>query len=208
MCVASVPILLAASLVTGVAGTAMSYAASQQQAKAQESAANYNAQVAANNQIIAQQNAKQALQAGEAQEQQQRMKTAALIGSQRAAQAANGIQIDSGSALDVQSSAAELGELDALTIRSNASKTAYNYEAQAANYGSQAALDKAQAGWASQAGDIAGYSTLLTGASSLSSKWLLANQGGVLGSSTTLGSNAFQTPGWYSGKGYTDGYGF
>jgi|GEM_PF-526026 len=217
MCVvaaAAVPYLFAASMATTAASTYMAYQGSQQQAKAQEASANYQAQVAHNNQIIATQNADQAIQAGEAQEQAQRLKTAQVMSSQRVAMAANGLSLDSGSAADVQAGTAEMGELDALTIRSNASKTAYNYLAQAGNYGAQANLYEAQAGWASSAGELNGYSALIGGAASLSSKWMTYNA--MSGSTPTTSSGGsggtfsqgYQTPSWYDGKGYSGGYGF
>jgi len=54
-----------------------------------------------------------------------------LIGSQRAAIAANNIDVGFGSALDVQADAAYQGELDALTIRNNAAREAWGYAVQA-----------------------------------------------------------------------------
>lgn len=50
------------------------------------------------------------------------------IGAQRAAYAAQGIEVDSGSALDVQADTAYQGEVDALTIRSNAAREAWGFK--------------------------------------------------------------------------------
>ena len=151
----------------------------QQSASAKSAAERYQAQVAANNATIANQNATTALQAGQAAEAAQRMKTAGLIGSQRAGLAANGVQLNSGSALDVQSDAASLGELDALTIRSNAARTAAGYEAQAGNSTAQSQLDQAQAGWADTTGTLNSAVAGLSSASSVSDKWMKAYQGGT-----------------------------
>lgn len=176
--------MAAVAIATSVASTAVSYMGQQQQAAAQSAAANYQAQVASNNAVIARQNADAALQAGQAAEQQQRTKSAALLGSIRAAQAANGIRIDSGSALDVQADAATLGELDALTIRNNAARQAWAYQAQGDTFAAQSQLDTAQAGWAQSAGQTQGMGTLLGGAASVSGQWANYNRLGAFNSTT------------------------
>ncbi len=157
--------IAAASLAASAVGTGVAMYGQSQQAAAQSQAANYQSAVARNNAIIANQNAQAALDAGQAQEQQQRLKTAGLIGAERATMAANGVELDSGSALNVQSSAASLGELDALTVRSNAARQAYGYQTQATNFGAQAQLDNSQASWASATGQIGMASSFLGGAS-------------------------------------------
>ena len=125
--------------------TAAGVAGSIQQGQSQAAMAKYESQVASNNAKIAQQNAAQAGQAGENQAGQSEMKTRAQVGAIKASQAANGLDINSGSSLDVQSSAAEMGEQNAITIRSNAARTAYGYEQQAQNFQTQSELDKMQA---------------------------------------------------------------
>jgi hypothetical protein len=59
---------------------------------------------------------------------QSRIQTQQLIGSQRSAMAASGGVIDQGSNALLQQDAAQLGELDALTISNNAAREAYGYE--------------------------------------------------------------------------------
>jgi len=60
-----------------------------------------------------------------------------LIGAQRTALAAQGIEIDSGSALDVQMDTAQLAAQDALTIKNNAYREAWGYKVQALDYGAK-----------------------------------------------------------------------
>lgn len=60
-----------------------------------------------------------------------RLQVTRMISSQRAALAAQGVDVEAGSALDVQIDTAALGELDALTIRNNAMREAFGYRAQA-----------------------------------------------------------------------------
>jgi hypothetical protein len=169
-----------AGVAASVAGTAASVAAAQQQAEAQAGSLRYQAQVAKNNQSIAEGLATRATQAGESQVSQKRAQTAAVIGGQLAGQAAGGLDVNKGSAVDVRSSAAELGELDALTIRSNAENTAFGYKTQGLNFGAQAAVNEATAQNALTAGNLNAFTSLAGGASSISDKWLKYQHAGLL----------------------------
>ena len=169
MCVALPAALGIASMVASVAGAGMS-------AYSQYQSAQYNAAVARNNQTIMNRNASIALQQGTVNEENQRLKTGNMIGAIQSQQAASGVQTGSGSALDVRSSAAETGELDALTIRYNANLQNWNMKNAANEYGAQASLDEAQGEWG-----VAG--SILGGASSVSDKWLKYNQMGALSDS-------------------------
>jgi len=118
---------------------------------AQAQQANYMAQVARNNQTIAERNAALALQQGETQAMQRQQKTAQMIGSQRAALASQGADINSGSPLDVQTDTARAGAYDVANDRYNASLNAYKFHLDAANqeaaandYASQAAYARAR----------------------------------------------------------------
>lgn len=72
-------------------------------------------------------------QRGAIEADQHRLKTRDLIGSQRTGFAANGIDVNSGSAATLQDDAAQYGELDALTIANNAAREAYGYRVGAYN---------------------------------------------------------------------------
>jgi hypothetical protein len=122
--------------------------------------ADYQAQVARNNALIAEQNATRAVQSGDVQATNQGLRSRAQLGTIKASQAGNNIDVNSGSAVDVQSSARQLGMLDALTIRNNAANQAYGYKVQAVSDKAQAQLDQMQ-------GQTALESSLLGGASSL-----------------------------------------
>lgn len=118
-------------------------------------AADYNAKVA-------EAQAADALARGRDEESRFRSELKGLIGSQRAGFAAQNIDVSTGSAVDVQADTAYLGELDALTIRSNAAREAWGYRVQAANQ-RQAGAD------ASRASKFGAASTILgTGGSLLS----------------------------------------
>lgn len=61
----------------------------------------------------------------------QRKKTKQLVGAQRAALAAQGIEVNSGSGLQLQEEAMEMGAADARTIENNAFREAWGMRAQA-----------------------------------------------------------------------------
>jgi len=158
---------LGASALGGVTGAVGAY----QQGQAEAGAARYNAALAKENAAVAQQNAVIASQSGEQQAAMQEQRTRATVGAIKAGQAASGIDVSTGSAVDVRSSAAELGELDALTVRSNAAREAFGYTQQAAGMKAQSALDEYQAETAATAGEIGAASTLLGGVGSAASKY-------------------------------------
>ena len=143
-----------------------------QSGAAQSAAAGYQAQVAANNEKIAQQNAAQATATGAVQVEQQGIKTKAEVGAIKAAQAASNIDVNTGSALDVRSSAAALGELDALTIRSNAEKQAYGYETQATSFAGQQSLAESEASEAEIGAGIGAFGSVLGGATGVGNTYL------------------------------------
>jgi hypothetical protein len=69
-------------------------------------------------------------------------RTRRLIGSQRAAQAASGVDIGSGSAVDVQEDTRVQGERDALTIKNNAWREAFGIRSEAAAAGTRQNLSR------------------------------------------------------------------
>jgi hypothetical protein len=155
-----------------VAGAGVAAYGSIEASEAQAASAKYNSEIATQNAVLAQRNATSAAQAGEQQVAVQQQKTRSEVGAIEANQAASNINVDSGSAVDVRSSAAELGELNALTVRSNAAKQAYGYETEAVGYKEQAALDTSAAEQDITAGEIGASTSLLGGLSSASTNWL------------------------------------
>jgi hypothetical protein len=152
-------------------GTTASVIGQANRVQADAGQANFMAQVARNNQISAQRNAELALQQGQIQEDRQRLKTAQLLGSQRAALAAQGGDVNTGSNIDILGDTARAGERDARTIRSNAAQQAYAYNLQASNDAGQANLDSANAANAMANLPFGVTSSLLGGASTLADRW-------------------------------------
>lgn len=147
-------LLSAGGALTGAVGSIV-----QGQSAAQ--ADKYNGQIALANATIQKRNADQAGLAGEEQAAISGMKTRATVGDTKANQAASGIDVNKGSAVDVRTSEQQLGKLDALTIRSNAAKQAYGYETEAMSDTAQSELDKQAASSAQTAGYIGAAGTLL-----------------------------------------------
>ncbi len=136
----------------------------------------YNAQVAQQNAQIAKQDATWAGQAGEAQASIEEGKTRAIVGKTLANQAASNIDVHVGSAPDVRTSEKAVGALNALTIRSNATREAYGFQTQAVGFENQAALDKS----AAKNAEIAGATTFLGGIGSGTANWLKFQSSGLL----------------------------
>lgn len=127
------------------------------EANAQEQAGEGNAAILRRNAALAEISAVDALERGKEDARLHRSKVRQIIGSQRARLAAQGIDIESGSALDVQVSTATVGEYDAITIENNAAREAWGYRNQVSDFQLRADIAE-QTGRADRTG------TLLTGA--------------------------------------------
>lgn len=84
-------------------------------------------EMAQSNAQLARFQADDAINRGNLAEAESRRRTEQLKGSQQSALAANNVVLGEGSALDILQSTAELGELDALTIRNNAEREAAGF---------------------------------------------------------------------------------
>lgn len=124
----------------------------------------YQEKVAENNAITQENMAKDAEARGRIEEANHRLKVAQMKSSQRAAQGASGAEVNTGSAALLQQDTMEMGELDALTIRSNAQREAWGYRAGASNSRAQGQLDRMR-------GKSNAMGTLLTGGSQVAGQW-------------------------------------
>ncbi|CAB5082909.1 hypothetical protein IST4116A_01201 [Burkholderia cenocepacia] len=174
-----IAVLAGSALAMTAVSTAMSAYGASRQAAATASADQYQAEVARINQRLSGQYAQQAIDDGENKVAAKQQQTSGLIGAQRAAMAANGVQLDSGTPLRLQEDSAQLGAVDALTIRNNAAREAYGYQVQGLSYGQQAQLDEASASNALSAGSLNTFSSILGGAASVGSKWIDYKKGGI-----------------------------
>jgi hypothetical protein len=142
-----------------------------QEGQAASQTAYYNAAVAENNAKIAEQMANREAAAGVIAASRESMKTGARVGAIKAAQAANGVDVNSGSAVDVQASERMLGKLEADTVLNNAQLRAYGYRVQAQSDRAQAELYRRGGDQAKTAGKIGAAGDLLSGAASVATKW-------------------------------------
>lgn len=154
-----------------IAGAAISAVGTVAGGIATQNAANYQAQVANNNSIVAQQNAIQAEEAGSVAAENQSLKGAAELGKVKATQAANGIDVNTGSAVDVQASERETNQLNTENVFHNDLLKAYGYRVQSENFQSEGELDEAKASEAVPASVLSATGSLLGSASSIGSKW-------------------------------------
>lgn len=123
--------LLAATVVTGA------YQADQQQKQGKA-----NAQIAENNAALAQADADASNAMATREMEQQAWRTRAVMGQQRAAIAANNVDPTLGTPADILGETAMFGEVDQQTIRMNAARQAWGFNAQAQGLRTQADLSR------------------------------------------------------------------
>lgn len=147
-----------------VGSTLMGAAGAIQQGQATASAQRYNAQVQEMNATLSERRAKDALERGAVEEQRKRQQVAQLRGQQTVAMAANGVDLSFGSPLGMLIDTAALGELDALTIRTNANREAYDFKVDAVNKRAGASMSRASADNAITGSYLNAGGTILGGA--------------------------------------------
>lgn len=157
-----------------IGSSAISALGSISQSRASAASAGYNAKVAAQNAELQIQNAQFAGAEGEQNLAAQGAKNKAALAATLANQGASGVDVNTGSAVDVRESEAKLGMLNALTIRSNAAKQAYGFQVGAASERGQAALGRAQQKSDTTGGYISAGANVLSGLGSAArySTWL------------------------------------
>lgn len=172
------PAVAQTSLVSQGAGGIASAVGSFASASAQRSSLGAQAAIANINARIAELGAQSVLNQGKQQVAQTTLKYGALKSSQRAALAANGVDLGVGNAAEIQASTDIMKETDANTIKANAIRSAWGYRTQAANYQSDALMKKAQASGISPG--VSAATSLLGSAGQVSSSWYKMNQEGAL----------------------------
>lgn len=196
-------ILGAIGSVVSIGSTLLGAFGAAKEASANKEAFQYRAAIARRNSEIALLAAEEARSRGEIQatdaiargiqaESQQRSRVRRLIGEQRVALGASGVQVDAGTGGDIQADTAALGELDALTIRSNterevraarlaATDAGAQFEQQALSLQDEAQLAELGGTAAGTAGALNVGATLLQGAGQVANKWFQFNQQGGQG---------------------------
>lgn len=141
------PVFTAIAVGLAIAGAASSAYARHKAGQAQEhaglaqqAASNSEADLADYNAKVADLQGRDATERGAQAESNFRASVRGAIGAQRAGIAANNVDVGFGSAVDVQADAAYLGELDALQIRSNATRESWGYQVQATDLRTRATI--------------------------------------------------------------------
>lgn len=155
------------------AGAVMSAVAGMQAAKVQRETGRANQAIAENNAVLAEQQAKDSAILASREQQKSAWRTRAKIGRQKAAIAANGLDMDIGTPLDILGETAMFGGAERSAIAADAARKAWGFESEALNYRNQGA----QAAWAGKAGSKATIlKSIGSGLSQGGSAW--ANYGG------------------------------
>ena len=173
------PALGAAGILSNLAGGFVSGQGTLQTGRATQASDMFQAQVAANNAVLANEAADRALASGTAKSEEVSLKSAANLGAIKAGQAAGGIDVNTGSAVTVQESAREMGKLATERTMNNAQEQAWGYRSASQSDIAQAEVD-VQSGNNAMAGarmgalaqEAGGLGTgMLGAATALSPKW-------------------------------------
>ena len=163
--------LTALSTIMSVVGQVGQQNAQAQAASANAAQARYQAQVAAQSQELMHRQAADATQRGQVAEENRRRLTAQQIGRQQAAFAAQGTDLE-GSPTDVLGDTAAAGEVEALTLRSQAARQAYEHQIAGLGYGISGILESNRALNSTHRPNYLGAgASLLASASTLAEKW-------------------------------------
>lgn len=144
------------SAALGAAGSLMEGASSSQ-------ASMYRSAVASANARMAESQGINSLVAGAGEESRLRGKTGKLVAEQLATQAAGGVDTGVGTASLVRDVTEAEGELDALTLRYNASKQAHAFKMEAFNQDQQSLLEKRAAKTARMKSYLGAASSIIGG---------------------------------------------
>lgn len=155
--------LLLVSTGLSIIGGVQQYQAAKAEGEYAEAVANENAKI---NDL----RAEQAAQIGNIEEERQRRRVRQMLGSQRAAFAANNVDMGTGTAVEVLGDTAGFGEADALAIRSNALREAWGFRVGAMD-------DRARGRAARAAGRNSAIGTLLTTGAQVAGSWANAGFG-------------------------------
>lgn len=151
------------------------------------------------NAMLATEQASQTIDAGQVKVEASKLHTAQLFGAQRAALAANGVDLGQGSATDVLTSTQVIGDKDAATIMDNALREAWGYQTQAAQYKQAAAQINP---WTSAIGSLLGSANSTSGQSAFRNLGMSSGSssgsvgmGASSGASSWAGGDAFASMG-------------
>jgi transposase InsO family protein len=171
-------------------GAGMSAYGAYNSSQQTKNAYNAQGQVAENNAKIAEWQAQDAVRRGDVAASRQGIRTNQVKGAQRAALAANGVDLGVGTALNIVSDTDYFGQVDRATILDTAAREAWGYRTQGANYDANASLLRSRADAESPL--MAGATSFLTSATKVAGTWY-----------KTGGAASGPTPQFQPGSGWT-----
>jgi len=178
------PIFAAIGLGLSLLSTQQSIAAQNAQFNATKEAGKFRAQVLRRNRAISEERGVDARRRGVHEQLVQKSATEQLVGQSRANAAARGVEVGSGSAADIEANLRGVGDIEQSIIRDNAGREALGHRQQASQFEIDAQLEEAGIDSARTARDIGISSALISGASSVSSKWAAFNREGAFSGNT------------------------
>jgi hypothetical protein len=149
--------LAAASMAAGVGAGVLGAAGAYQQGQAAKA-------MGRNNQIMAEYAAQDALRRGDAEAAAVQRRASQVQGAQRAALAAKGLDINAGTAGELQDQTDFFSQVDQSTARTNAARDAWSARVQGANA-------RAQGDAAARQGTTGAFATLLGTGAQVADKW-------------------------------------
>jgi hypothetical protein len=159
---------------TSAIGAGFSAVGAYSQAQSQQAALQAQAQVAENNATLSGWQADDAVQRGQMAASQVQLKGAQVKGAQRAAMAANGVDLSVGSPQAVLNDTDYYTAVDTNTVVDNAAREAWGYQSQARNYTDQAAA--ASSGASKISPWLSAGTSLLTSATTVAGRWYAGNR--------------------------------
>jgi hypothetical protein len=193
----AIPLIVVAATVVSAGVSAYSaYSSGQaqaQNARYQAEVARRNAQMNQSNAELAARNANYAEVQGASNERNAARRARQIMGAQEAAAAGNGLDVGSGSPLDLKESSLRVGTENIENAREAARRQAEGYRRQEANFANSAGTssiqamgyDAAGANYAT-AGEMGAFSSLLSGAASAGGRYADMQRSGVFQSATVV----------------------
>jgi len=174
------PVTLGITAAVGSAvGGAISGIGAKFSGDANAAAYRYKAGVALLNKQISEQNANWAIEGGGIKGMEEGLRAGQQIAQTKVAQAASGIDVNTGSAAAVRATQTKVAQFDQNVISWDAAKTAWGFASKAATDTAESRLDLTAADTAQKAGTIAEIGSFIGGASSVAGKWYQGKSTGI-----------------------------
>lgn len=175
------------SLYGQIGGIFASSVGSYFSAQSQKSNLKFQADMAEISARMSEQSAQSALNQGQRQAGAISMRAGQIKSGQRAALAANGVDLGTGNAAELQASTDIMKQIDMSTAEANGIRAAFGYRAQSVNYQNEAMLKRSSAESVSPFGAMA--TSLLGGATAVAGNWYQMKKAGMFdGEKESLGS--------------------